>query len=73
MKLIGTEILSIGMMLIAGLFNEGFKNILFGGSGEIQFDLLKVLMLLAIIIYSVYVVILYYLSVRKFNKGVNVD
>lgn len=67
------SIASIGMMLIAGLFNEGFKNILFGGSGEIQFDLLKVLMLLAIIIYSVYIVILYYLSVRKFNKGVNVD
>ena len=67
------SIISICLLLVVGLFNEGLRNIFFGGSGEIQFELLKVIMLIAIAIYVVFIVALYYLSVKRFEKGVNID
>ena len=65
-------LIACAVILLVAIFAAAGA-LLFGGSGEIQFELLKVIMLVAIAIYVVYIVALYYISVKKFEKGVNID
>ena len=67
-----TQIFVLLMMFIVALFNKDMMN-LFYTTEIINVDVIKLIIYLAIIIYTLTLVILYIVNVRLFNKGVNVD
>jgi len=59
-------------IFVVALFNKDIMNLFF--TNEIlNLDMLKLVMYLAIIFYSIMLVINYFVNVKLFNKGVNVD
>lgn len=70
---LGSSSLSLIVMVISSLFNEGLKGLLFNGSGQLEFSLLVGLMWAAVIIYTIYCAIIYFVTNKLFNKGVNID
>ena len=67
-----TQIFVLLMMFIVALFNKDLMN-LFYTTEIINVGVIKLIIYLAIIIYTLTLVILYIVNVRLFNKGVNVD
>lgn len=62
---------SLLIAYIYGLFNEKIK-MLFTGN-LIDYATLKIFLMIIIVIYTAYLIILYFLSQREFAKGVNID
>lgn len=62
---------SLLIAYIYGLFNEKIK-VLFTGN-LIDYTTLKIFLMIIIVIYTAYLIILYFLSQREFAKGVNID
>lgn len=62
---------SLLIAYIYGLFNEKIK-MLFTGN-LIDYTTLKIFLMIIIVIYTAYLIILYFLSQREFAKGVNID
>lgn len=62
---------SLLIAYIYGLFNEKIK-VLFTGN-LIDYATLKIFLMIIIVIYTAYLIILYFLSQREFAKGVNID
>lgn len=64
---------SVVALICMSLFDEGLRGIILGGTGVIDFTLLKVLIAFAMIIYLVYIVVLYFITNKKYTKGINID
>lgn len=62
---------SLLIAYIYGLFNEKIK-MLFTGN-LIDYTTLKIFLMIIIVIYTAYLIILYFLSQREFAEGVNID
>lgn len=67
-----TQIFAIVVVFIVALFNKDLMN-LFYTMDSLNVDTVKLCIYLAIIIYTLNIVILYFVNSRLFNKGVNVD
>lgn len=67
-----TQIFTLIAMFVVALFNKDFMN-LFYTTEIINVDMIKLIIYLAIIIYSVALIVLYLVNVKLFSKGVNVD
>lgn len=67
-----TQIIAILIIFIIGLFNQDIMNLFFT-SEVINVDMIKTIIYLAIIIYTVIFVIGYIINLKLFKKGVNVD
>ena len=61
------------IMIIWALVDKEMYGVVFGGNSAIDFSLVKVLMIFAIIIYAIYISVLYYFSNKKLKEGINVD
>ena len=67
-----TQIFAVLSLLIIGIFNKDIMNLFFTTT-IIDVNLIKDIIYLAIIIYSIIIVINYFINVKLFSKGVNVD
>ena len=67
-----TQIFTIAVVFIVALFNKDLMN-LFYTMDSLNVDIIKICIYLAIIIYSLNICILYFINLKLFNKGVNVD
>lgn len=68
----GFSILSLVLIYIVALFNSDIMNVIKTNS-VINTGIIKYIMIVAIIIYTVYVLIIYYIGKKQLEKGVNVD
>mgnify|MGYP007099011905 FL=1 len=64
--------LSLLIIYLISLANKDM-NALFTGAGVISYSALKLFLLLVIIIYTIYIIVLYFISKHELNKGVNID
>ena len=65
--------ISFLIMLVSSLFNEGVYGIIFGGTTNIEFSMLVVILWIFVVLYSLYNLALYFIGNKLFNKGVNVE
>lgn len=68
-------IVQVGILLllfISGLFNSNIMDLFF--TNEItNIDTLKTILYLVIVMYSIFVIVLHFVNIKFFNKGVNVE
>ncbi len=69
---IGTQVLAIIMLFIAGLFNKNIMNLFFTNE-IVNVETVKTIIIVAIIIYGVILVLEYFINLKLFKKDVNVD
>lgn len=69
---IGTQIFVVIGTFITALFNDNLMN-LFYTMDALNVQTIKLCILLAIILYSLSIVILYVIGLKSFEKGVNID
>ena len=67
-----TQVFVILVVFLFALFNKDLMN-LFYTVDALSIDVLKICIYLAIFVYSLNIFILYYVNIKLFNKGVNVD
>ena len=67
-----TQIFIVAIVFIVALFNKDIMN-LFYTTEMINVDIIKLLIYLAITLYTLTLVILYFVNLKLFKKGVNVD
>lgn len=67
-----TQIFVLIIMFFMGIFNKDIMDLFFTNQ-IVNVDILKTIIYLAIIIYSITLFIGYFISLKLFNKGVNVD
>ena len=67
-----TQIFAIIIVFIVALFNKDIMN-LFYTQNALNIDVIKICILIAFIIYSLNIIILYFINQKLFGKGVNVD
>lgn len=67
-----TQILTIAIVFILGLFNENVMNLI-NTTDIVNIDTIKVVMTAGIGIYVVYILFYYLLGKKSFEKGVNVE
>lgn len=67
-----TQLFTIFCVFIVALFNDNLMN-LFYTKEALNIDTLKLCIILAVIVYSANIFILYILNTKMFSKGVNVD
>lgn len=65
--------ISLSFILIGSLFSDGLSGLLFGGAEEIQMSLLSGLLWFSIFVYLAYCIILYVITSKILNKGINID
>ena len=67
-----TQIFSVLVLLLVGLFNEDFMN-LFVTNSAIDMSTIKIVVWLSIAVYSICLIVIYFINQHLFKKGVNVD
>lgn len=67
-----TQMFALLMMFIIALFNKNIMN-LFYTVEMIDVGIIKVVILMAVIIYIIILVLCYFINLKLFSKGVNVD
>jgi len=67
-----TQIFTVLIVFLVALFNKDLMN-LFYTMQALNVDIIKLCIYLAIIIYSLNIFILYYINLKLFAKGVNID
>ena len=67
-----TQIFALLIIFIVALFNQDIMNLFFTNE-IINVDMIKVIIYLAIIIYTITLIIGYIINLKLFKKGVNVD
>ncbi|MBE6149786.1 MAG: hypothetical protein E7170_03595 [Firmicutes bacterium] len=67
-----TQILVIVILFITAIFNKDLMN-LFYTSEALNMGVIKLCIYIAIIAYSLNVLILYFINLKQFKKGVNID
>lgn len=68
----GTNILTLGIIVLMGVFNQEIGNLMKTNS-MIDTEGIKFLLVVAILVYAVYNVFYYWLGKKQLEKGVNVD
>lgn len=69
---IGTQIIAIVMLFVIGLFNKEFMN-LFITNEIISVEVIRTIIYISIAIYTLILLIVYFINLNLFKKGVNVD
>lgn len=69
---IGTQVFALAILFLMSLFNKDFMN-LFITNDIINVGVIKDIIYIAITIYSIILIILYFTNLCLFKKGVNVD
>ena len=64
---------SIGIVLIIALFTDGMYEMVFGMTSAVDLTMLKVLLLVYLLIYSLYTALVYFITNKKLTKGINID
>ena len=64
---------SLILIVIMSLFNEGLASVVLGGSTVIEFGLLKFLMIYVCVVYVIYIAVLYYINNKILSKGINIE
>lgn len=72
MTYIGTQICALAMLFLLALFNKDFMN-LFITKEIISVDTVRTIIYIAITIYTIILIGLYFINLKLFQKGVNVD
>ena len=67
-----TQIFAILVLLFVGLFNKDFMNI-FVTNSAINIDAIKVVVWLSIAVYSICLIVIYFVNQHLFKKGFDVD
>jgi len=67
-----SQIIAIAMVFIVALFNKNLMN-LFYTTEAIDLDMVKLIIYLAIGIYSILVIVGYLVNLRLFKAGINID
>lgn len=67
-----TQFFSLLMIFITGLFNSDIMNLFFTNE-IININMIKVIIYIAIIIYTISLFVIYFVNLKLFKKGVNVD
>lgn len=67
-----TQVFSIAVMLIFAFFNDNFMN-LFVTENAIDIPTVKAVVYLSIVVYSISLIVIYFINQYLFRKGVNVD
>ena len=67
-----TQAFGLVIIFIVGLFNQDIMN-LFNTVEIINIDTIKTIIYMAIFIYTLLLIICYFINVNLFKKGVNVD
>lgn len=67
-----TQIITLGIIFIIGLINKDIMNLL-NTTQMINTTTIKQVMIIAIIIYIIYLIAYYFIGKKEFEKGVNVD
>lgn len=67
-----TQVLCLLLLFIISLFNKDIAN-LFMTNSVISIDILKILFYVASLIYLILLIVIYFINVKMFKKGVNVD
>jgi len=67
-----TQVFGLIIIFIVGIFNKDIMN-LFNTVDIINIDILKTIIYMAIFIYTIILIICYFVNVNLFKKGVNVD
>lgn len=65
--------ISLVLLMVISLFNEGLHGLMFGGTEQVELSLLTGLLWFSLFIYTFYSVILYYITYKILNKGINID
>lgn len=68
----GCNVISMFILLFGSIFSNNLFNAMFKGS-EVEYGLLVTIMIVAIVLYSIYNVVIYLLTNKLLSKGVNVD
>lgn len=69
-----SQVFVVIVMLISGLFNNDIMKIFTAGEDYVpSFEMLKFILVLALVSYALAVVITYFVNLKIFKKGVNVD
>jgi len=67
-----TQVFALLVIFITALFNKDIMNLFFTNN-IINIDVLKFIIYMAIIIYTISLIVLYFINIKLFEKGVNVD
>ena len=67
-----TQAFALLIIFIVALFNKDLMNLFFT-SDVINVDMIKVIIYMAIVIYTISLIIVYFINLKLFKKGVNVD
>jgi len=67
-----TQTFALLMIFVVALFNKELMNFFFT-TEMLNIDMVKLIIYLAIFIYTIIMIILYFVNIKLFSKGVNVD
>jgi hypothetical protein len=69
---LATQVFIIIVLFITGFFNKDIMN-LFYTVDALNIDTIKLCIYLAIMVYTLNIIILYFITSKVFKKGVNID
>jgi len=64
---------TIIVILISGLFNNAFYKMLFEPNAALDYNVILMIAIMSIVLYSLYTILAYVISNVKLKKGVNID
>lgn len=67
------NIVTILVFLFLGIFDDGIKNMFFNANEKVEYTSMIVLLIAGALLYCVYITVLYVLSKKKLDKGINID
>lgn len=68
-----SSFISLGIFMICSLFSKDLYNIIFEANTVIKFEILKSLLIVSIILYTVYTTIIYLMSNKKYTSGIEIE
>lgn len=68
---ISVSLISLALLYLAGIINSDIMSVF--NSMEVNSNVMKTLLMIVTILYSVYNIVIYFIGNRLLNKGVNVD
>lgn len=69
---IGTQIIALALLFLMAIFNKNFMNLFFTNE-IISIDVVKTIIYVAITIYTIILISFYFINLKLFKQGVNVD
>lgn len=68
-----SSILLVIILIFGSLFNDSLSSIILGGSTQVEFGVLKGIMIYVCVLYAIYIGIFYYINYKSLKKGINID